>query len=82
MSRGVKTSTACHRCGVVIPPLFLRIERTTSTSGVSTVEYFHANTTCLRSLRREIADTILSRELTEQEKRVTSGVIVRLSSPA
>ena len=75
VSRSAETSTDCCQCRVFIPALFLRFRRTTTASGVVTNEYFHANGVCLRSIRHELANTILSPELSEQEKRVTTGVI-------
>ena len=72
--------TTCRQCRAVIPPLFLRFERTTTAAGVSTNEYFHPNFHCLRSIRGEIADTVVPPELSEQEKRVAKGVIDLLSS--
>lgn len=77
VSSSVEIATPCHHCHVIIPPRFLRVRRTLVISGVSTVQYFHANYDCLRSVHHEIcgaSSIAVLPELSEQEKRVVNSL--------
>jgi hypothetical protein len=63
VSSNVQLATPCRHCCVVIPPRFLRMQRTQMESSFQS--FYHANYDCLRSVHHEIrvAPTIHGRGL-------------------